>query len=118
MKIGIIGSRTFDNYNFLEEQILKNFNIDDITLIVSGGANGADKLGENFAKNYKIRTLIFLPDWKSYGKSAGFKRNHDIINNSDIVIAFWNYESKGTENSIKLCEKKNKKCIIIDTSEL
>ena len=82
-------------------------------MIVSGGAFGADKLAERYAKEKEIETLIFLPDWKKYGKTAGFVRNTHIINNADLVVAFWDEQSKGCEDSLKKAEKLNKKVLII-----
>jgi hypothetical protein len=108
MKIGIIGSRTFNNYELLKE-VMSDYiyqgSLLDCELVVSGGANGADKLGERWAKENGIPTLIFKPDWGKYGKSAGFIRNEDIIKNSDFVVAFWDEVSKGTKSSIDLAMK-------------
>ena len=112
IKLAIIGSRDFEDFALLEREVLAHFDVADISLIVSGGARGADKLGEVFAKKYKIETLIFLPQWDVYGKSAGFRRNKDIVENADVVMAFWN-GSKGTAHIIKLAEESGKKVIII-----
>lgn len=71
-----------------------------IVLIVSGGAQGADKLAEKFAEDNKIDKLIFKAEWDLYGPRAGMIRNEDIVKNSDVVIAFWDGKSKGTNNSI------------------
>ena len=110
MKISIIGSRSFFDYTMLE----KILNKEKIDILVSGGAKGADSLGEQYAKNNNIPTLIFKPDWKKFGRAAGFIRNKDIIDNSDKVIAFWDGKSKGTLNSINLAKKQNKKVIIYE----
>jgi hypothetical protein len=108
MKIGIIGSRTFNNYELLKEVMEDYLNRDNelnCELVVSGGANGADSLGERWARENNIQTLIFKPDWKKYGKSAGFIRNEDIIKNSDFVVVFWDEISKGSKHSIDLAIK-------------
>ncbi len=111
MKIAIIGSRTFDNYELLQET-LKQYK-SKITLVVSGAAKGADSLGEKWALKNSINTLIFPADWEQYGKRAGFIRNEDIIKNCDCCIAFWDGKSTGTKHSISLCEKYNKPYKII-----
>jgi len=113
MKLAIVGSRTFNDYNLLKQKILENYDINDIELIVSGGAVGADKLSEIFSKEYNIKMLIFYPDWGRFGKVAGFKRNIDIIKNSDEVIAFTN-GSKGTAHSIDLARKSNKRVTVVN----
>lgn len=111
MKLAIIGSRDFNNYNLLEES-LKLYK-SKINKVISGAARGADSLGEKWANNNKIETLIFPADWEKHGKAAGFIRNEDIIKNCDCCIAFWDGLSKGTAHSISLCEKYGKPYKII-----
>ncbi|MFW6226235.1 MAG: DUF2493 domain-containing protein, partial [bacterium] len=72
MKVAIVGSRNFNDYNLLDRVIRKNIDFDDIDEIVSGGAKGADRLGERFATINKIKKNIYYPDWNKYGKQAGF----------------------------------------------
>lgn len=103
MVIGIVGGRDFDDYSLLTTTM--NEYVDKVHLIVSGGAKGADSLGERWAKENNKKTLIFKPEWDKYGKSAGFIRNQEIVKNSDFVLAFWDGKSKGTKSSIDLCKK-------------
>lgn len=114
MIIAVVGSRGFDDYELLKYKLDKIHNRKPITKFVSGGAIGADKLGEQWTKENNIETLIFYPDWKKYGKKAGFLRNEDIIKNSDVVVAFWNGSSKGTKHSIDLAKKQKKPCLIVN----
>lgn len=109
MKVAVIGSRTFNDYELLRQTLSKL----EITLVVSGGAKGADSLGEEYANANNIPTKIFLPDWEKYGKSAGMLRNSDIINEAEIVVAFWDGESKGCKDAIAKANKLNKKVLII-----
>jgi hypothetical protein len=111
MKLAIIGSRTFTNYKLLKETL--ELYRSKITVVVSGAAKGADSLGEKWALENNIQTLIFPADWEKFGKRAGFIRNEDIIKNCDCVIAFWDGLSKGTAHSISLCEKYSKPYKII-----
>ena len=60
MKVGVIGSRNFNDYELVKETLTRL----KITLLVSGGAKGADSLGERYANENNITTLIFKPDWK------------------------------------------------------
>jgi hypothetical protein len=109
MKVAVIGSRSFNDYELLRQTLSKL----EITLVVSGGAKGADSLGEEYANANNIPTKIFLPDWDKYGKSAGMLRNSDIINEAEIVVAFWDGESKGCKDAIAKANKLNKKVLII-----
>ena len=116
MKLAVVGSRNFNDYNLLKSKLDQIHKRKPITLIVSGGAKGADSLSERWAKENSIETLIFIPDWNKYGKRAGFLRNEDIITNSDAVIAFWDGVSRGTESSINLAKKQGKSCLMVKFS--
>jgi hypothetical protein len=107
MKLAIVGSREFNDYEFLK-QALEPIK-DKVTLVVSGGAKGADSLGERWAKENNIPTQIFYPDWGKFGKSAGFKRNVEIVDNCDAVVAFQINDSKGTQHTINISKEKGKK---------
>ena len=102
-KVAVIGSRTFSNFDLLEKTLLPLGTI----IVVSGGANGADSLAEQYSLKYNLETIIFKADWKKFGKRAGYLRNIDIIAESDMVIAFWDGISKGTKHSLNLAESRN-----------
>lgn len=109
MKVAVIGSRTFNDY----EEVKRTLSSIKITEIISGGATGADTLGERYAKENNIPTKIFLPDWAKHGKAAGFLRNTDIVNAAEMVVAFWDGESRGTKDSIEKAIQTNKRVLII-----
>lgn len=121
MRLGIIGSRTFDDYNLLVQTIetyfvYKNkfgepqYRFDEI---VSGGARGGDLLGAKFAREHNIKLTEYIPDWDRYGKRAGFIRNEDIVKNSEIICCFWDGQSKGTANSLSIAKRLKKPTLII-----
>lgn len=114
MKIAIVGSRNFRDKSLLDGTMEKYRDV--ITHIVSGGASGADTMGESWAKSHNIQTIIYKPDWKTYGKSAGFIRNELIIKDCDLCIAFWDGQSRGTAHSISLCKKFKKQLHIVQYS--
>jgi len=109
MKLAVVGSRGFNNYEFLCETLDK---IKDVDTIVSGGAKGADSLGARYAKDRKLKLIEFKPDWNKFGKSAGFKRNIQIVDECDKLVAFWDGVSKGTKHSIDLATKQNKLLLV------
>lgn len=103
MKVLIIGSRNITDYPLLEKVIKESGFI--ISLIVSGGARGVDKLAERYAKENRIPIKIYTADW-NLGKSAGFIRNSVLYKESDALIALWNGESAGTKHMINLMKNK------------
>lgn len=108
MKLAIIGSRNFYDYSYLLSVWGVYFSTRNVTEIISGGAKGADSLGKKLALEKNIPYVEFKPDWETFGKSAGFMRNVNIIKNCDCVLAFWDGKSKGTGHSLG-CAKKEKK---------
>jgi len=106
MTVAIIGSRNITNIK------IENYLPTDISLIVSGGAKGIDTLAEKYADKNDIPKLIFLPDYKKHGKIAPLIRNRQIVDNADIVIAFWNGFSSGTKFTIDYAKKCGKKIVV------
>lgn len=104
MKLAVVGSRDFDDYEFLKKML----NYHPCTQIISGGARGADTLAKRYAAEHGIPIKEFIPDWDTHGKSAGYLRNRQIIDASDELVAFWNKISRGTKHSIDLAENAGK----------
>jgi predicted Rossmann fold nucleotide-binding protein DprA/Smf involved in DNA uptake len=114
-KVAVIGSRTFTDRNRLYEVLDKNKH--KIRLIVSGGARGADTLATEWAQERAIPYLVFPAKWKTdegaHDKGAGFRRNRLIIQYSDVVIAFHDGESRGTQHSLDTAKSLNKPVVLI-----
>lgn len=106
MKVAIIGSR-----NLTVTDIEKYLPI-NVTEIVSGGARGIDTCAKNYAIRKGIKITEFLPQYDKYGRGAPLKRNLQIIDYSDMVIAFWDGKSRGTRYVIENCRKRNKKVTV------
>jgi len=137
MRIIIAGGRDFNNYNLLEEECLNLFESNPVLYnfveIISGHANGADKLGEAFAKKHNYLIRIFDADWNNldskpclikYNKSgspynalAGFNRNRKMAEcaseNNGMLMAFWDGKSPGTKNMIDIAKELKLKVSII-----
>ena len=116
-KIAIVGSRNFNDYSLIEEVVQKRYieNLglcsEDVT-IISGGARGADSLAEKLANCRGYRMIVFPAEWGKYGKKAGMIRNQYIIENADVVFAFWDGKSPGTANSISLARRFGKELFV------
>jgi hypothetical protein len=71
------------------------------TEIVSGGARGADTVGEKVAREHNIDLAVFEPDWDEHGRAAGPIRNQQMAEYADGVLAIWDCESRGTQSMIE-----------------
>lgn len=100
MKVAIIGSRN------LQVDHLEAFIPPEATEIVSGGAKGIDTCAREFALANNIKLTEFLPDYDKHGKSAPLERNIQIIEHSDLVLAFWDGKSRGTKYVIDTCKER------------
>jgi len=99
MKVAIIGSRTLSISTFAD------YLPTGTTEIISGGAKGIDTCAKEYAKANRIKLSEYLPEYEKYGKSAPLKRNITIIEHSDLVLAFWDGQSRGTKFVIDRCKR-------------
>lgn len=116
MRFAVIGSRNYNNQEQLN-RTLSFFIKNKGDVIVSGGASGADQTAAKWARERDFEVVEYIPNWEKDGRGAGFKRNAQIIGDSDMVIAFWcqtnGVYSKGTANSIGIAKDKKKPTFII-----
>ncbi len=99
MKVAVIGSRGLTITN------LGDYLPHNTTEIISGGAKGVDACAREYALAHSIKITEYLPEYEKFGRVAPLKRNITIIQNADLVIAFWDGKSKGTKFVIDNCEK-------------
>lgn len=123
----IAGSRVYENdsqyankynnmFNIMEKMI-KDLKLDPTKdAILSGTAEGADKIGEMIAASLKIPVKRYPADWKKFGKAAGYKRNYTMGVLATEALIFWDGKSKGSKmmGDIMLSLKKPFKIININ----
>lgn len=106
MKIIVAGGRNFTDYGKLKAMLNHLF----VTLdkrdieIVSGTAEGADQLGEWYAKENGMPVKPFPANWTEFGDKAGAKRNKEMAQYADACICFWDGSSHGTRNMIEIAK--------------
>ena len=129
MKVAVIGSRGFADYGIVKDYLDRLNAMRDITVIISGGAQGADSLGERWADENRVAKRVYEAKWRDlthqdtlvkvnssgyrYDARAGFRRNRDIVDAADVILAFWNMSSPGTGDSIGYAKKTRKPIKII-----
>jgi hypothetical protein len=74
-----------------------------ITEVVCGGASGADYAGKTWAEAHGVPVKTFPANWTQYGRAAGPRRNRQMAEYADALIAFPGGD--GTANMITTARK-------------
>ena len=100
MKAAVVGSRG------LRVDDLGKYLPEGVTEIISGGAKGVDACAREYALAHGITLTEYLPEYEKYGRAAPLRRNLAIIENADLVLAFWDGRSRGTGFVIEQCRER------------
>lgn len=106
---GIIGGRKFYDRVFMRDRLVDwQKTHGDIITIVSGGAEGADSLANDYSILFLNKKVIeCLPDYEKYrARKALSLRNALIVKKSQVIIAFPDANSRGTWNTIRMAKKR------------
>ena len=115
-RLVVAGCRTFHDYSVASSEIkklLQKLDAEYSVIIVSGCAEGADKLGERYAAEHNLTIERFPAEWDKYGKYAGPRRNAQMARIADAVLVFWDGKSRGTKNMIENAKKAKKPYTVI-----
>ena len=120
MKIGIVGSRTFPQLKLIEWYIR---DLPEGVTIISGGAKGVDKAAEEYARRRGLEVIVKLPNLDGCEKrfeytERYYDRNQEIVNSSDLIVAFTEKDKGGTWDTIKRAHKAGKPVKIIRPSTM
>lgn len=107
MRVLICGSRGFTDSAQIREEVRK---LSPDSVVVHGGARGADSFAGEAARECGLAEEVFLADWTRHGKAAGFIRNKKMVEEGkpDEVWAFYNdcnHPSPGTAHTVSLAKK-------------
>jgi hypothetical protein len=125
MRVLACGSRTFrDSLIVLSVlnglQLVESENEKGITALIEGGAKGADALAAFWAHAATdVEHLSFPADWYQHGKSAGYIRNQQMLDEGkpDMVVAFVDKplaDSKGTANMVLIARRASIPTYVIE----
>jgi len=133
LKVAFVGSRTYDNRRKIKDMLykLKNKYGAEVEIVSGGQPKGADGIAKKAALDLNMKYVEFPPahfQWNQhcilehtkYGKPYHvryfFTRNKQLVEYSDIVLAFvTNGEvTSGTAHALECAEKSNKKTLVFD----
>lgn len=98
MKVIIAGSRGITDPCVVLDALLESGF--EVTEVVSGAARGVDRLGELIATACQIPVALFEPDYIMFGRNAPLKRNLEMAQYADALVAVWDGASSGTAHMI------------------
>lgn len=110
MRVLVCGGRYYNDYTRLSNT-LRDYDID---VLIHGAASGADSLADFYGKNDNLIIQRYPADWKKYGRSAGYKRNAQMLEEGkpDLVIAFPG--GKGTAMMIDIARKAGVEVVVVE----
>ena len=111
MRVLVTGGRHYADRVFLFKILDKIHARRPITLIIEGGASGADSLAKSWAKLHRVESSTYPADWDRYDNHAGRVRNCQMLRESrpDLVVAFQG--NKGTRHMVDIAEAAHVKTI-------
>jgi hypothetical protein len=104
IRVIVAGGRDFRNYDLMKQKLDVIFSAKKV-IVVSGMADGADRLGERYARENNLLISHYPALWGQYGNQAGFIRNEEMAKTSDACVCFWDGKSTGTKHMMDLATK-------------
>lgn len=114
MKVIVAGSREITDYHTVRDAIDASPFAPRVSEIVSGTARGVDQLGIDYAVTNYLSWTEFPANWQQYGQSAGFRRNEDMADYADALVAIRLSGSRGTTHMIEAMRKRGKPYFVVD----
>lgn len=102
MRVLVCGSRDWGDYGRIRRAMEQ---LPPGTVIIAGGASGADTMAARVARELKFRLEIYMAEWQRDGRAAGAIRNRRMLEEGrpDLVLAFYDpKKSKGTRNMVSI----------------
>lgn len=106
MRLVVAGGRDYSLTQADRTWLLELCRRHKVTEIVSGGARGADRGGEECAELFGLALTVFPADWKTHGRGAGPIRNRQMAEYTNLVALFPG--GSGTRSMQREAERVNK----------
>ena len=107
MKVLVCGSRSWTSPYPVRLRLYDLAQANRDLIVIHGAARGPDRAADDAAKDFHLRSEAFPADWEKHGKRAGFVRNLQMLDEEpDLVLAFWDGKSRGTEHTISEARKR------------
>ncbi|MFB6375574.1 MAG: SLOG family protein [Bradymonadaceae bacterium] len=114
MRTVISGSRSITRYDYLKYALEHRCGW-EISKILCGDADGVDQLAQRYARERDIELDVFEADWENYGKAAGPRRNSEMVGRGEALVALWDGESNGTQDTINKALREHLTVLVCQT---
>lgn len=86
-----------------------------LTIVHGACPRGADAMVDWMANHWGMHIERYPADWDTYGNSAGYIRNRQMVESGvDICLAFVYNKSKGASNTVDLCREKGVPIVLVE----
>ena len=109
MRTIIAGTRTITDYQLVKDAVKESGF--EISVVICGMAKGVDSLGLQYAEENDLPVEKYPANWEKFGKSAGYKRNVEMADVADALIAVTT-GSPGTRHMIDIARAKGFKVFV------
>jgi hypothetical protein len=105
-RVIVCGGRDYNDFTTLSAVLTAVHRRRGIKEIIEGDAPGADKLAGVWANRNGVRCTRVPAEWDRYGKRAGPRRNHQMLDlKPDVVIVFPG--KRGTHHMMTIAREAN-----------
>jgi predicted Rossmann-fold nucleotide-binding protein len=89
-RVLVCGGREYNDRKFMFEKLSELHAADTFSVLIAGGAPGADSLAVEWARSNGIEVAIYQANWNALGRNAGPVRNAKMLTHGkpDLVISF------------------------------
>ena len=116
MKLIIAGSRTFTDYQLLCQHAgARAAPASPRSSLAAPGARISSATAGR--GSMQVKHQLFRADWERFGKSAGVRRNYQMAQAGDMLLAFWDGRSAGTQHMISCMQQLGKPVVVIRTDD-
>ena len=122
MRIMVTGSRRWPDtevYRNVIHRTVRNW-VNQGDTLVSGGAVGADRIAEGYARVLGAEIEVWKPEYDKHGKGAPLVRNIEMLESGvHLVLAFLygNPEHGGTKHTIENAQKRGIRLVMCNWPE-
>lgn len=84
------------------------------SIVVEGGARGADRIAREEARSLGIHVATVPALWRSFGRSAGHRRNEAMLRLGPDVVHAYPLGGPGTAHTIAAAERAGLEVVVHD----